>query len=74
MMTMLPRLFFKYFSNTSFVAEEDKKLIGFLGGFISQSQLDESDVHFIGVDPGSRQSGIGRSLYEVFFRKVLKNG
>ena len=35
----LPRLFFEHFTDTSFAAERDDRLAGFLAGFISQSGL-----------------------------------
>ena len=38
----LPRLFFEHFTDTSFAAEHDGKLAGFLAGFISQSRPGEA--------------------------------
>jgi ribosomal protein S18 acetylase RimI-like enzyme len=67
---MLPRLFFVHFRETSFVAEEDGRLAGFLCGFRSQTYADEAYVHFVGVDPGFRGRGVGRLLYERFFEAV----
>jgi hypothetical protein len=37
---MLPKLFFVHFCETSFIAESDEKIIGFLIGFLSQSNLN----------------------------------
>ena len=70
MAAMLPKLFFVHFRDTSFVAEDDAGLAGFLCGFRSQTHPDEAYVHFIGVDPGRRGSGLGRALYERFFEAV----
>jgi ribosomal protein S18 acetylase RimI-like enzyme len=71
MAAMLPKLFFVHFRDTSFVAEsEDGALAGFLCGFRSQSFADEAYVHFVGVDPATRGSGLGRELYERFFAAV----
>jgi ribosomal protein S18 acetylase RimI-like enzyme len=70
MAPMLPKLFFVHFRDTSFVAEEDDRLAGFLCGFRSQTYDDEAYVHFMGVDPSSRGSGLGRALYERFFESV----
>jgi ribosomal protein S18 acetylase RimI-like enzyme len=67
---MVPRLFFVHFRETSFVAEEDGRLAGFLCGFRSQTYADEAYVHFVGVDPGFRGRGVGRLLYERFFEAV----
>jgi ribosomal protein S18 acetylase RimI-like enzyme len=70
MADMLPRLFFVHFRETSFVAEEDGRLAGFLCGFLSQTHDDEAYVHFVGVDPSLRGRGVGRALYERFFEAV----
>ena len=67
---MLPRLFFVHFDGTSFVAEVDGELAGFLCGFLSQTHPDEAYVHFLGVDPERRGQGIGTALYERFFETV----
>jgi ribosomal protein S18 acetylase RimI-like enzyme len=70
MAPMLPKLFFVHFRDTSFVAEDDGALAGFLCGFRSQTFDDEAYVHFMGVAPASRASGLGRALYERFFEAV----
>jgi ribosomal protein S18 acetylase RimI-like enzyme len=70
MAAMLPKLFFVHFRDTSFVAEDDEGLAGFLCGFPSQTFDDEAYVHFVGVDPGRRGAGLGRALYERFFEAV----
>ena len=70
MAAMLPKLFFVHFRDTSFVAEDDEGLAGFLCGFRSQTYADEVYIHFVGVDPARRGSGLGRALYERFFAAV----
>jgi GNAT superfamily N-acetyltransferase len=70
----LPRLFFEHFTDTSFAAEHDGKLAGFLAGFISQSRPGEAYIHFVGVDPTQRGSGLGRLLYEAFFQVAGARG
>jgi ribosomal protein S18 acetylase RimI-like enzyme len=70
MAAMLPKLFFVHFRDTSFVAEEDGRLAGFLCGFRSQTYDDEAYIHFVGVDPVRQGSGLGRALYERFFAAV----
>lgn len=67
MRDMLPKLFFVHFRPTSFVAEVDGGLAGFLCGFVSQTDPEVAYVHFIGVDPARRGEGIGRRLYERLF-------
>jgi ribosomal protein S18 acetylase RimI-like enzyme len=70
MAAMLPKLFFVHFRDTSFVAEDDGELAGFLCGFRSQTFDDEAYIHFVGVSPHQRKSGLGRELYDCFFSAV----
>ena len=74
MAPMLPKLFFIHFEGTSFVAEDDGELAGFVCGFLSQTAADEAYIHFVGVDPERRGEGLGRELYERFFEEVRTNG
>ena len=70
MAQMLPRLFFDHFADTSFAADRDGALAGFLVGFVSPAQPGEAYIHFVGVDPGERSQGLGRRLYSTFFDAV----
>jgi ribosomal protein S18 acetylase RimI-like enzyme len=70
MAAMLPKLFFIHFRDTSFVAEDDGELAGFLCGFRSQTHDDEAYIHFVGIDPAHRGGGLARTLYERFFAAV----
>ena len=74
MSDMLPKLFFVHFHDTSFIAEKDGEIIGFLVGFLSQTFPDEAYVHFVGVHPDFRKQGIGRTLYEHFFEVARQRG
>jgi predicted GNAT superfamily acetyltransferase len=74
MVDMLPKLFFVHFRETSFVAERDGELAGFLVGFLSQSASEEAYVHFVGVSPAERGAGLGRELYERFFAAARAGG
>jgi predicted GNAT superfamily acetyltransferase len=75
MAPMLPRLFFIHFESTSFVADRaDGTLAGFLIGFLSQTDHETAYVHFIGVAPDERGSGLGRELYERFFEAAQGSG
>ena len=62
MSDMLPKLFFVHFQSTSFVAEQDGKIVGFVTGFVSQTFPNEAYIHFVGVDPKFRKSGLARTL------------
>jgi ribosomal protein S18 acetylase RimI-like enzyme len=74
MAPILPKLFFIHFEGTSFVAEDDGELAGFVCGFLSQTAADEAYIHFVGVDPERRGESLGRELYERFFEEVRMNG
>jgi predicted GNAT superfamily acetyltransferase len=74
MADMLPRLFFVHFRDTSFVAERGGELAGFLVGFLSPAAPEEAYVHFVGVSPDERGTGLGRLLYERFFELARANG
>ena len=74
MVDMLPKLFFVHFRDTSFVAERDGELAGFLVGFLSPAQPEDAYVHFMGVSPAERGTGLGRELYERFFTVARARG
>ncbi|MEB4861062.1 GNAT family N-acetyltransferase [Priestia megaterium] len=74
MSQMLPRLFFQHFNKTSFILERDEKILGFLIGFISQTNEKDAYIHFVGIHPQYRGSGLGATLYRTFFDKVKKYG
>ena len=74
MVYMLPRLFFKHFIDTSFVIEENNKLIAFLIGFLSQVYPNQAYVHFVGIHPKYRKKGFGARLYQIFFDVVKQKG
>lgn len=74
MADQLPHLFFEHFTDTSFAAERDGELIGFLVGFVSQSHPAEAYIHFVGVHPEQRGHGLGRQLYQHFFAAAQARG
>lgn len=71
---MLPRLFFTHFNNTSFIIKEKETIVGFIVGFISQTEKTKAYVHFIGVNPVMRNRKIGKLLYTSFFQAVRTLG
>ncbi|MBO0996006.1 GNAT family N-acetyltransferase [Bacillus sp. SD088] len=73
MADMLPKLFFNHFNRTSYIAENDGEIVGFLIGFLSQSYSDEAYIHFVGVHPNYRNNNIGKKLYHEFFKVVKEN-
>lgn len=67
-------LFCKFFSTTSFVAEDAGTIRGFLLGFLSQVDSDEAYIHLVAVDPKYQKRGIARALYEKFFETARGMG
>ena len=67
MADLLPHLFFEHFADTSFAAERDGELVGFLVGFLSQSRPGEAYIHFAGVHPAERGRGLGRQALISLF-------
>ncbi|MCC6792265.1 MAG: GNAT family N-acetyltransferase [Thermomicrobiales bacterium] len=70
----LPKLFFVHFRETSFVAESQGTIRGFVTGFRSQSYPEQAYIHYVGIDPATRGSGLGRTLYQRFFEAARTLG
>jgi predicted GNAT superfamily acetyltransferase len=70
----LPKVFFIHFCDTIFIAERAGQLAGFLVGFFSQAAQDVGYIHFVGVHPDLRKAGLGRRLYQKFFRACQAKG
>lgn len=71
---LVPRLFLEHFANTSYIAEDDCVLKGFLVGFLSQTELETAYIHFVGVRPELQRSGLGSVLYHRFFDLARSQG
>jgi GNAT superfamily N-acetyltransferase len=71
--SMLPKIFFIHFHNTIYIAELKNQLVGFLVGFLSQSDNNMGYIHFVGVHPSYRRAGIGRLLYHKFYDACKTN-
>jgi ribosomal protein S18 acetylase RimI-like enzyme len=75
MAALLPSLFLEHFAGTSLTAEDSRgELAGFLVGFDSSDRRGESYVHFLGVRPDLRGSGLGRDLHDRFAREAAARG
>jgi ribosomal protein S18 acetylase RimI-like enzyme len=68
------RVYFDHFFSTSFVAERDGAIVGFLVGLLSPSQPTVGYCHLIAVDPTQRGGGIGRRLYDAFADIARRDG
>lgn len=69
---MVPRLFLDHFHATSLAAERDGALAGFLIGFHSPSRLGRAYIHFVGVAPDERRTGLARQMYGAFFDAAIQ--
>lgn len=72
---VLNRLHLNHFCDTSLIAEDgDGELLGFVVGFHSPSRPGEAYIHFTGVAPAMRRTGLARTLYERFFAGARESG
>jgi ribosomal protein S18 acetylase RimI-like enzyme len=69
---LLPKIFFIHFRPTSFALQENDSVIGFLAGFISQTDPSQAYIHFVAISPDHQKRGLGRKLYEKFFETVRR--
>ena len=69
-------IFTKHFKNTSFVVinESDRKIIGFLLGFISQDLPSECYIHLLCINPEFRGEGLAKNLFAEFCDGVKIRG
>jgi ribosomal protein S18 acetylase RimI-like enzyme len=74
MADMLPRLFFTYFRDSSYICFDGNRIVGFLVGFVSDAVKETGYVHFVGVDPEYRRTSIARKLYSKFFEYCKSKG
>jgi ribosomal protein S18 acetylase RimI-like enzyme len=70
----LPRLFLDLFWPTSLIIDGPAGPDAFLVGILSPSDASRAYIHFVGVAPDARQRGLGRLLYEEFFRLAVAHG
>lgn len=68
-------IFTKFFKSTSLVIEnKDKKIIGFLLGFISPDNPQEGYLHQLCIVPPWRKKGLAQNLVEEFLNIIRKRG
>ena len=59
-------IFFYELGEKALVVEEERRLIGFMLGFITNEPVRTGYVHLVGIHPDFRRRGVGRLLYETF--------
>jgi ribosomal protein S18 acetylase RimI-like enzyme len=68
-------IFTKFFKNTSLIIEsENKKIIGFLLGFISQDNPQEAYIHLLCVIPQCRKKGLAKAMVDEFLTVIKEKG
>jgi RimJ/RimL family protein N-acetyltransferase len=73
--SLLQPLFLENFASTSLIVDDDDgSLAGFLIGFPSQDDPDAAYVHFVGVAPTRRGTGLGRTLHDAFADRMAARG
>jgi ribosomal protein S18 acetylase RimI-like enzyme len=71
----LPRLFFNHFAGTGLAADDDEgRIAAFVLGFMSPQRPDEAYIHYAAVDPAHHRTGLGRRMYEAFFKAARDHG
>lgn len=70
----LPRLFLDHFHRTSLVVDGADGPLAFLVGILSPSEPDQAYIHFVGVSPAARRTGLARQLYAEFFALARGDG
>jgi RimJ/RimL family protein N-acetyltransferase len=68
-------LFLENFASSSVVSEDESgDMNGFIVGFPSLDDATAAYVHFIGVRPDARASGLGRVLHDAFAERMAERG
>jgi GNAT superfamily N-acetyltransferase len=72
---LVARLWFRYFSGTSWVADRgDGRPIGIAIGFVSPDDPSLGILHLVAVDPARRREGIGRELVTKTAADAIERG
>ncbi|HET9347262.1 MAG TPA: GNAT family N-acetyltransferase [Candidatus Limnocylindrales bacterium] len=72
---LMPRLWFRHFTGTSWVADRgDGRPIGLAIGFVSPDQPTQAVLHLVAVDPRHRRDGVGRELVTRTVADAIQRG
>lgn len=66
-------MFVNEFGNTAFVIKNNDKVVAYLFGFLSQTEL-AGYVHLIGVRERFQNQGLGKKLYNHFIEYLKERG
>ncbi len=68
------KIILRYFGDYCFIAEEKRKIVGFVMGIVPQSFLGTYFLWQIGVDPSYQGQGIGGELIKKVEKELRKQG
>jgi diaminobutyrate acetyltransferase len=68
------RIVIRYFGSTSYLAEQDGRIVGYMWGFITQEDPETFFLWQIGVDPATRGDGIGGLILEEAEKELAARG
>ncbi|MFL5777280.1 MAG: GNAT family N-acetyltransferase [Chloroflexota bacterium] len=72
---LLPRLWFRHFTGTSWVATRpDGRVVGLAIGFVSPDDPTLAVLHALAVDPAHRRGGVGSALADRFAQDAAGHG
>jgi ribosomal protein S18 acetylase RimI-like enzyme len=72
---LLPRLWLRHFTGTSWIAEDASgAIVGFLIGFVSPDDPVHAYIHMAATSPNHRRPGLGRVLYGRFLADARERG
>jgi diaminobutyrate acetyltransferase len=68
------KIMLRYFGSNCFIAEENKQIVGFVLGFLSNNYPNTYFLWQIGVDPKRQGQGIGKTLLRFVEQEIKKIG
>jgi len=68
------KIMLRHFNNSCFVVEEEKKIVGFVLGFVSQTDMKTYFLWQIGIKLSHQGRGIGKKLLTLIEEDIRKLG
>ena len=68
------KIMLRYFKDTCFVALDNGSIVGYIMGFISQTDNKSSFIWQIGVHTDLKRSGVASKLLDAFEKQIMSKG